>query len=131
MAGMNEAWNEVGDRFATWGRRVAERYKEASGPAGESTREESRHTLEDTARDVTDALDRAFTALGETIRDDDAKQDLKEAVRALGDAISVTVSETGDQIRRRVGSTSPDPGSTSPGPEGTPEGEDPSSTDKV
>jgi hypothetical protein len=123
MAGTNEAWNEVGDRFATWGRRVAERYKEASGAAGEAAREGQR-TLEDAARDVTDALDRAFTALGETVRDDDAKQDLKEAVRALGDAISVTVSETGDQIRRRVGST----GS---GPEDTPEGGAPSSTDKT
>jgi hypothetical protein len=123
MAGTNEAWNVVGDRFATWGRRVAERYKEASGATGEAAREGQR-TLEDAARDVTDALDRAFTALGETIRDDDAKQDLKEAVRALGDAISVTVSETGDQIRRRVGST----GS---GPEDTPEGGAPSSTDKT
>ena len=93
MAGTNEAWNEVGDRFATWGRRVAERYKEAGGAASEAAREGQR-TLEDAARDVTDALDRAFTALGDTIRDDDAKQDLKEAVRALGDAISVTVSET-------------------------------------
>ena len=123
MAGTNEAWNEVGDRFATWGRRVAERYKEAGGAAGEAAREGQR-TLEDAARDVTDALDRAFTALGDTIRDDDARQDLKEAVRALGDAISVTVSETGDQIRRRVGST----GS---GPEDTPEGGTGSSTDKT
>ena len=123
MAGTNEAWNEVGDRFATWGRRVAERYKEASGAVGGAARE-SQHTLEDAARDVTDALDRAFTALGDTIRDDDAKQDLKEAVRALGDAISVTVSETGDQIRRRVGSTVS-------GPEDTPEGGAPSSTDKT
>jgi hypothetical protein len=123
MAGTNEAWNEVGERFTTWGRRVAERYKEASGAAGEAARENQR-TLEDAARDVTDALDRAFTALGDTIRDDDAKRDLKEAVRALGDAISVTVSETGDQIRRRVGST----GS---GPKDAPEGEEPSSTDKA
>lgn len=123
MPGTNEAWNEVGERFATWGRRVAERYKEAGGATGGSARE-SQHTLEETARDVTDALDRAFTALGETIRDDGARQDLKEAVRALGDAITVTVSETGDQIRRRVGSTSS-------GPEDTPEGEEPSSTDRA
>jgi len=123
MAGTNEAWNEVGDRFATWGRRVAERYKEAGGAAGEAAREGQR-TLEDAARDVTDALDRAFTALGDTIRDDAAKQDLKEAVRALGDAISVTVSETGDQIRRRVGSTGSGQGDP-------PEGGAPSSTDKT
>ncbi len=33
MSGTNEAWNEVGERFASWGRHVSERYKDASGPA--------------------------------------------------------------------------------------------------
>ena len=82
MAGTNEAWNEVGDRFATWGvaasaTRRCKGGRQARRPGKASAR------LEDAARDVTDALDRAFTALGDTIRDDDAKQDLKEAVRAL------------------------------------------------
>ena len=37
----------------------------------------------------------AFSVLGETISDDDAKQDLKRAVSAIGDAVTVTVSEAG------------------------------------
>ena len=108
MSGTNEAWNEVGERFASWGRHVSERYKDASGPVRESA-QESQRKLEDAARDITDALDRAFTALGDTIRDERAKDDLKQAVRALGDAVSVTVAETTERIRRGVGSSSQDP----------------------
>ena len=108
MSGTNEAWNEVGERFASWGRHVAERYKESSGSARESA-QESQRKLEDAARDITDALDRAFTALGDTIRDERAKDDMKQAVRALGDAVSVTVAETTERIRHGVGSSSPDP----------------------
>ena len=108
MSGTNEAWNEVGERFASWGRHVAERYKESSGSARESA-QDSQRKLEDAARDITDALDRAFTALGDTIRDERAKEDLKQAVRALGDAVSVTVAETTERIRHGVGSSSPDP----------------------
>jgi hypothetical protein len=109
MAGTQEAWNEVGERFASWGRRVADRYKESSGAARESA-QESQRKLEEAAHDITDALDRAFTALGDTIRDENAKSDLKDAVKALGDAVAVTVSDAGQQIRKRVGGapTTPD-----------------------
>ena len=105
MSGTQEAWSEVGDRFASWGKHVAERYKESSGTARE-TAKESQRKLEDAARDITDTLDRAFTALGDTIRDEAAKDDLKRAVKALGDAVTVTVSEAGEQVRRRVGTSS-------------------------
>ena len=108
MSGTNEAWNEVGERFASWGRHLAERYKESSGSARESA-QESQRKLEDAARDITDTLDRAFTALGDTIRDERAKEDLKQAVRALGDAVSVTVAETTERIRHGVASSSTDP----------------------
>ena len=108
MSGTNEAWNEVGERFASWGRHVSERYKDASGPVRESA-QESQRKLEAAGRDITAALDRAFTALGDTIRDEQAKQDLKQAVRALGDAVSVTVTETTERIRQSVGSSGPAP----------------------
>ena len=120
MSATNDAWNQVGDRFASWGRHVAERYKESSGTARESAQESERKP-EDAARDITDALDRAFTALGDTIRDERAKEDLKQAVRALGDAVSVTVAETTERIRQGVGSSGSDPGRDS-------EDDDPGST---
>ncbi len=47
--------------------------------------------------------------MGDTIRDEQAKQDLKQAVRALGDAVSVTVTETTERIRQSVGSSGSEP----------------------
>ncbi len=119
MAGTQEAWSEVGERFASWGKHVAERYKDSSGTTREDV-QESQRKLEAVAHDVTDVLDRAFTALGDTIRDEGAKNDLKQAMKALGDAVSVTVSEAGDQVRRAVGKSpgTKDEGNTSPPEEG-------------
>jgi hypothetical protein len=117
MSGTQEAWSEVGERFASWGKLVAERYRGAS----ETTRDaaqESQRKLDDAVRDVTDVLDRAFSALGDTIRDEHAKEDLKLAAKALGDALAVTVTEAGEQVRKAVSKrsdTTNGPATTSPG----------------
>ena len=116
MAGKTQdAWNEVGERFSAWGRHVADRYKETSGA---ETEPEAQHKLEEAARELAEQLNRAFTAFGDTLRDAGAKADLKEAVRSVGDAVAVTVAETSEAIRRRVGSG----GSGSDAPDG---GDDP------
>lgn len=109
MTGNNakDAWNEAGERFSSWGRLVADRYKEAETTTVESARE-AQHKLEESARELTEQLNRAFTAVGDTLRDPKAKENLKEAVRALGDAVSVTVTETGDEIRKRIARTGTD-----------------------
>jgi hypothetical protein len=117
MAGRTQdAWSEVGERFSAWGHHVADRYKETESATGEAAHETQRK-LEEASRDLADQLNRAFTALGDTLRDDRAKADLKDAVRALGDAVAVTVTETGEAIRRRVGS-SHEPGRGPDGGEG-------------
>ena len=102
-----QAWNEVGERFTSWGHHVAERYKEIGSVAGE-TAHESQRKLEEGARELSEQLNRAFTALGDTLRDERAKTELKDAVRALADALAATVTETGEAIRRRVGSSGQD-----------------------
>jgi hypothetical protein len=94
-----EAWNDVGERFASWGRHVADRYRESGESAGESA-QESQRKLEEAAHELTDQLNRAFVALGETLRDEAAKAELKDAVRAVGDAIALSVDETVDAVRR-------------------------------
>jgi hypothetical protein len=98
-----DAWNEVGERFSAWGRVVAERYRETEAEGGQAA-QESQRRLEETARELAEQLNRAFTALGDTLRDEQAKVGLKAAVHAVGDAVAVTVAETGEAIRRRVGS---------------------------
>lgn len=101
MSDARHAWNEVGERFESWGKRLSDRYK-ASAPGDDAAEKEAQRKLEEAARELGDQLTRAFNALGDTIRDDEAKKDLKDAVRAIGEAVGATVNEAGDAIGRRV-----------------------------
>jgi hypothetical protein len=95
-----DAWTKVGERFSSWGRRVADQYKEGGGT---ETPQETQRKLQDAAREVSDQLNRAFTALGDTLRDDQAKRDLRDAVGAIGDAVAATVNEAQTAVRERLG----------------------------
>jgi hypothetical protein len=96
-----DAWNEVGERFASWGRRLSDHYKEAG--SGESA-EDAQRKLKETARQIGNELDRAFSALDGTLRDQEAKENLKGAVKAIGSAVSATIDEAAAGIRRGGGS---------------------------
>jgi hypothetical protein len=100
-----QAWSEVGDKFSSFGRRVADRYREAgTDEAAES--EESQRELQRAAKELIDELSRGFSAIGATIRDEEAKRNLGDAVSAIGDAITATVNEASEGIRSgRTGST--------------------------
>jgi len=101
MAGnTKDAWDEVGERFGEWGRMLGQRYRKRGEELG-PTAEEDRKKLDEA---VTRQLDQAFTSLGDTLRDPEAKQSLKDAAKAVGDAVSTTLSEAGEQIRSRLGS---------------------------
>lgn len=107
--GSGPAWNDVEQRFAAWGKHVSQRYHDAARDKDEGTDAETQRKLEAAAREVVDELGRAFGAVGDTLKDDEAKRDLREAVSALGVAIGATLSEAGDAIRRQVrtGDTKP------------------------
>jgi hypothetical protein len=98
------AWDEVGDGFVNLRRIISERYRElgderASRPA---TPDEGRTA--DAIRRATDELDRAFTSLGDTLRDDDAREQMRDTGRKLSDALKVTFAEVSEEVRRAVGS---------------------------
>jgi hypothetical protein len=97
-----DAWSEVGVRFASWGQRVAERYKEAGSP--QAAAEESQRDLERTAKELMDELARGFAALSQTFKDDEANRELGGAVNAIGEAIKATVDEAKQGIRSAGGS---------------------------
>ena len=92
-----QAWSEVGEKFSSWGRRVAERYDEAG--SSEVAAEEKTRELQHVAKEVIDEVSRGFSALGKTLRADDANKDLRDAVSAIGDAITATVNEVTEGIR--------------------------------
>src|SRR6266540_6383402 len=98
------AWDEVGNGFAELGRIISERYRHlgeerASHP---STAEEG--VVADAIRRATDELDRAFTSLGDTLRDDEAREHVRDTGRKLSDALKVTFAEVSEEVRRAVGS---------------------------
>lgn len=107
MAGQTkDAWDEVGKHFAELGRKLGEHYKQQA----ETTKEESeaaRKKLNEAVRTLTDQVDRAFTSLGDTLRDPDASQHLDRAVKSLGTALSTTFNDVSEEIRRRVKGSTP------------------------
>jgi len=107
-----EAWDEVGERFAVFGRALAARYKQLEQDRGATT-EEDKRKVEEALSTITRQLDQAFTSLGDTIRDPGAKDGLKQAARSVGDALAITFSEVTEEVRKRIG--------RSEGPSGSPE----------
>ena len=103
-----QAWGEVGEKFSSWGRRVADRY-ERSGSTETADADQAERELKRAMKDLFDELSRGVTAVGATLKDDDAKQELSEAVNALGNAITATVSEATEAIRSKGGSSTPPP----------------------
>ena len=95
-----QAWNEVGNRFSSVGKRLADRYQAKATDAEPST-SETQHKVEEVAREIGNQLDRALEALDETVRDPEARTDLKIAFGALGNAISVSVNEAAEAVKGR------------------------------
>ena len=103
MSTSKNAWNEVGDRFTAVGKRLAGHYDKRSD--GGSAKE-TQHKVEEVVREIGNQLGRALEALDETVRDDEARKDLKGAFGALGTAITASVDEAASAIR---GSRSEEP----------------------
>lgn len=108
-----QAWSEVGEKFSSWGRRVADRYRESD--TEERTTEERERELERAAKELVDELGRGVSAFADTVRDDEAKKELTDAFKAMGDAITATFDEVREGLRSSK--TPPEP----PPPPDTPE----------
>ena len=80
-----QAWTEVGDKFSSFGRRVADRYHE-SGAAGTTGEADAERELTRAMKELFDELSRGVTAVGSTLKDDQAKKDLSDAVKAKLDS---------------------------------------------
>ncbi|MGZ5305960.1 MAG: hypothetical protein ACXWEG_04430 [Actinomycetota bacterium] len=106
--GAKQAWGEVGEKFSSWGRRVADRYQEA-GSTEKADADEAERELKRAMKDLFDELSRGVSAVGATLKDDQAKKELTDAVSAIGDAITATVNEATEAIRSKGSSTPPPP----------------------
>lgn len=93
------AWEEVAGHMSRLGRRVREHYETRAATTAAATSEQ----VQDALRTVTDALDTAFTSLGEALRDPVFKEEATQAASALGDALGTTFTEVGEEIRKAFG----------------------------
>ena len=89
-----QAWGEVGDKFSSWGRRVADGITRQDWLRRRAANDAERE-LKRAAKELIDELSRGVSALGDTFRDDQARKDLADAVSSIGDAITATVNEAG------------------------------------
>jgi hypothetical protein len=101
MTDSKEAWAEVDRRFSEFGRIVAERHRKAGEQQDAPQPEQARKSLEEAFSVVTRQLDVVFTSVGDTIRDPEAKETLKLAGKAMVNALGSTVSDVGEEIRKR------------------------------
>jgi hypothetical protein len=108
------AWDEVGDGFTKLGRMISERYKGQGGEAATRAGAAEENAVADAIRRATDELDKAFTSLGDTLRDDEARRQMRETGTKLTDALKVTFTEVSGEIRRAVGNRQSSPGSNEP-----------------
>src|SRR5206468_7367873 len=97
-----KAWDEVGERFSDVGRRIGDRYRKLGSQTGAAAEEQGR-ALNDAVKKAVDELDRELTAVGDSIRDQQTQESLKQAARSFGDAVSATFADLSEEIRKRVG----------------------------
>jgi hypothetical protein len=102
------AWDEVAKRFGEVGRKVGDQYRKL-GDQGAETADAAASGVREAVRDAVGELDRAFTSVGDTLRDAEAKESLHQAVGALGDALEATFAKVGEELRKQLGSK-PKPG---------------------
>ncbi len=94
-----KAWEEVGQHFSNVGKRIGEHYRNLEGEAKTSA-ETQRQTVNDAIKKVVDEMDKAFTGLGNALRDPQTKDSLNKAAKSLGDALDSTFSGLGERLRK-------------------------------
>ena len=103
MEETKRAWDEVGGGFVKLGRIITERYRDLGEKRASHPVAEEEGGAAESIRRATDELDRAFTSLGDTLRDRDAQEHVRETGRKLSDALKVTFAEVSEEVRRAVG----------------------------
>ena len=98
MSESKAKWDDVGDRFTALGRKLKTHYDENAHTKPDAQPEQEK--VHDALRQISDALDAGFTALGESLRDPAMRDDLKSAGNAIGDALTASLEDVKHAIKR-------------------------------
>jgi hypothetical protein len=101
------AWSQVSEQFATLSDRLRRRYEESdvasdvAREGGADERAAGRESVQDALRTLSDAAERLVATVGSAVRDAEVQADAKRAASSLVDALGLTFSQVGADIRRR------------------------------
>jgi hypothetical protein len=119
MAESKAAWERVGEDFRALGRQVKQHYDQRDKPeapeqpqagaqgdrpavaGGEGRQATDRRKVDEALQKLSDALDQAFTALGDAVRDPQVGEQTKKAASSLSDALNATFAEASERFRKR------------------------------
>lgn len=106
MTDTRQAWNEVADELTDLGDKLKVHFEETVQARPDET---VRKALED----LRDALDQAFTAVGNVVKDPSIRQDVVDVAGSLRDAFSTTFTEASSDLRHCFSAKDRDVTSTS------------------
>jgi hypothetical protein len=89
-----QAWEEVADRLDGLGLKLKFHLEQAAG--------DERDTLTDALGKLASSIDQAFDAVRAAAKDPALKDDVKAVGSALSDAVTTTLSDVGDDLRRTL-----------------------------
>ena len=106
MAESKAAWDRVGEDFKALGRQVKQHYDQRPRPerpqaAAGQDQAADRRKVDDALQKLTEALDQAFTALGDAVRDPRVGEQSKRAATSLSDALTATFAEASERFRKK------------------------------
>jgi hypothetical protein len=99
------AWNRVSEQFSSLADRVKQHYQSRPSEepaAAQEPAEGAVDNVRDALRTLGDAADRLASTVGDAVRDPDVKSDAKRAANSLVDAVGLTLSQLGGEIRNRT-----------------------------
>jgi hypothetical protein len=106
MSESKARWDEVGDRFNDVAKRLKDHYdaQQASRVQDQPNTEDAENAdkMNDALKQISAALDKGFTTIGESIRDPAVHDDLKRAGTAMADALAATFKQASEEVKKRL-----------------------------
>jgi hypothetical protein len=102
MAESKANWDQVGEDFKALGRQVKQHYDERPRPERDrDVAPEDRRKVDEALEKLRDALEQAFSALGDAVRDPQVGAQTKKAAGSLSDALTATFDEASERFRKK------------------------------
>lgn len=98
MTDPRKSWEQVSEDLSGLGLKLKMHFEQAA----KEGRGEDEDKIKEALRKVGDAVDQAFTAMGNASRDDAVREDARDVGRSMRDALDASFSKVGEQFRSAV-----------------------------